>query len=653
MSTDIRLNPQQQAAAQYHGSAQSLLIMAGAGCGKTRTIIARTSYLIRSGLDASRILMMTFTNRAAREMKIRLKSEVGPLSDKVHTGTFHAFCLKVMRRIPNSFGILGLKVIDVDDQNALMSLVRRRRLGKKDKEIGKLVPKAAELNRYYSYCRNTCREPIDYLSHHSDLSQEYIRLCSDMFAEYQKIKLERGYLDFDDLLEVFASVLEHKTALRKDLAKLFEECLVDEMQDTNPLQFRILQQFSREGVRLFCVGDPAQSIYRFRGANFEHVYLFDELFPNSEILMLSKNYRSYQEILDLSNWLLGRSPLDYKNRLIAHRGNAGRIPELIDFDSRFEEAGWIADKIMEQFESDMRFHDIMVLVRTAFDAKPIEAEFIQREIPYVFIGGTSLMKSAHVRDILALLRTARGFDDDLAWMRYLQLWPGIGPKTAEKIVSAIIASKAKNAIEALVKQIGPSHPGLIGYKSLIEASSVPQKAVKSAIQTLSPVLESRYDRWHLRRKDLELLATVAERYKSLVDFIDAFTLEPMTNTEIDRLEAEDVVTLITVHSAKGTEAPICFVASAKQGTYPHIRSFGELESEEEERRILYVAMTRAKNELFITRSTDYRSGFWVVNSATEGEEYFLADVPQNLAAHKIEGWSPSVASGLTSLKDIY
>jgi DNA helicase-2/ATP-dependent DNA helicase PcrA len=627
--------------------------MAGAGCGKTRTIIARTSYLIRSGVDASRILMMTFTNRAAREMKIRLKSEVGPVSNKVQAGTFHAFCLKVMRRIPTSFGILGLNVIDVDDQNALMSLVRLRRLGKKGKEIGKLVPKAAELNRYYSYCRNTCQEPIDYLSHHSDLSQEYITLCSDMFAEYQKLKLERGYLDFDDLLEVFGSVLEQKAALRKDLAKLFEECLVDEMQDTNPLQFRILQQFSREGVRLFCVGDPAQSIYRFRGANFEHVYLFDELFPNSEILMLSKNYRSNQEILDLSNWLLSRSPLDYKNRLIAHRGNAGRIPELIDFDSQFEEASWIADKIMEQFESDTRFRDIMVLVRTAYDAKPIEAEFIQREIPYVFIGGTSLMKSAHVRDILALLRTARSFDDDLAWMRYLQLWPGIGPKTAEKIVSAIIASKAKKALEVLVKQLGLGHPGVIGYRRLKDASSVPQKAVKSAIQTLSPVLETRYDRWHLRQKDLELLATVAERYKTLVEFIDAFTLEPMTNTEINRLEAEDVVTLITVHSAKGTEAPICFVASAKQGTYPHVRSFGELESEEEERRILYVAMTRAKNELFITRSTDHRSGFWVVNTPTEGEEYFLADVPQNLVVQKIEGWLPSAASGLTSLKDIY
>ncbi len=295
----------------------------------------------------------------------------------------------------------------------------------------------------------------------------------------------------------------------------------------------------------------------------------------------------------------------------------------------------------------------MVLVRTAYDAKPIEAEFLQREIPYVFIGGTSLTKSAHVRDILALLRTARSYDDDLAWMRYLQLWPGIGPKTAEKIVSDIVASNAKNALDVLVQRLGPRHPGVIGYKRLIETSAVPQKALEIAIKTLAPVLESRYDRWHFRQKDLELLATVAERYKSLVEFIDAFTLEPMTNTEIDRLEAEDVVTLITVHSAKGTEAPICYVAGAKQGTYPHVRSFGELDSEEEERRILYVAMTRAKNELFITRSTDYRSGFWVANAPTEGEEYFLAEVPPNLVTHKIEGWSPSVAAGLTSLKDIY
>jgi len=636
MDIDIKLNPQQKAAAQYAGRVQNLLIVAGAGCGKTRTIIARASHLIRSGIDASRILMMTFTNRAAREMKNRLKSNVGPLSEKVQAGTFHAFCLKVMRKVPKSFEIQGLNIIDVDDQNALMSLVRSRVLGQKEKKLKKLVPKASELIRYYSYSRNTCQAPAEYLRQHTDIDESYIRLCSDMFAEYQKMKMKRGYLDFDDLLEVFGNILGQKPGLRKDLARLFEECLVDEMQDTNPLQFKILQQFSREGVRLFCVGDPAQSIYRFRGAKFEHVYLFGEFFPNSETLMLSKNYRSWQEILDLSNWLLGRSPLDYKNRLVAHRGGAGKLPELIDFDNPLEEAGWIADKIMERYESDIRYRDMMVLVRTAYDAKPIEAEFIQREIPYVFIGGTSLMKSAHVRDVLALLRIVRNLNDDLAWLRYLQLWSGIGPKTAEKIVSNIIAPQTKNVIDVLKLRLGSDHPGLVGYMNLLDPSYRPQKLVKSATRTLSPILETRYDRWQFRQKDLELLATVAERYKSLVEFIDAFTLEPMTNSELDRLEAEDVVTLSTIHSAKGTEASVCFVAGAKQGTYPHVRSFGDIESEEEERRILYVAMTRAKNELFITRSSDHRGGFWVANTPTKGEEYFLADVPQNLVAHKIK-----------------
>jgi DNA helicase-2/ATP-dependent DNA helicase PcrA len=653
MDIDIKLNPQQKEAAQYTGSAQNLLVVAGAGCGKTRTIIARASHLIRSGIDASRILMMTFTNRAAREMKNRLKSEIGPLSEKVQAGTFHSFCLKVMRQVPKSFEIQGLNIIDVDDQNALMSLVRSRVLGKKEKKLKKIVPKTAELIRYYSYCRNTCQDPAEYLRQHTDIDESYIRLCSDMFAEYQKMKMKRGYLDFDDLLEVFGNILEQKPGLRKDLARLFEECLVDEMQDTNPLQFKILQQFSREGVRLFCVGDPAQSIYRFRGAKFEHVYHFGELFPNSETLMLSKNYRSWQEILDLSNWLLGRSPLNYKNRLVAHRGGAGSIPELIDFDNQLEEAGWIADKILKRHESDIPFRDMMVLVRTAYDAKPIEAEFIQREIPYVFIGGTSLMKSAHVRDVLALLRVVRNQNDDLAWMRYLQLWQGIGPKTAEKIVSLIVAPETINAIELLEERLGARHPGLIGYKSLLNSSSGPKIIVKSATHTLSPILETRYDRWQLRRRDLELLATVAERYKTLVEFIDAFTLEPVTNTEMDRLEAEDVVTLITVHSAKGAEASVCFVAGAKQGTYPHVRSFGDTDSEEEERRILYVAMTRAKNELFITRSSDYRSGFWVANSPTEGEAYFLAEVPEKLVTHRIEGWLSSPAGGLNSLEDIY
>lgn len=652
MSKEKTLNKQQEIAAYYQGNAQNLLVVAGAGCGKTKTIISRAAFLIKSGTSASRILMLTFTNRAAREMKKRLKNEIGPVAEKVNAGTFHSFCLKVMSKVPKSFEVEGLNIIDVDDQNSLMSLVRSRFVNKKDKNINKEFPRVSELVKYYSYSRNTCQNPKTYLDENTEMNDQYIQMCCNIFSDYQKAKERRGYLDFDDLLERLGNILSRKPKLRKAVAKLFDEVLVDEMQDTNPLQFIILRHFSDEGVRLFCVGDPAQSIYRFRGAEFEHVYRFGELFERSLTLPLSINYRSYQEVLDLANWLISKSPLDYANRLIADRGDCGNLPMLVDFDSTQEEASWIADQILERWENDIPYRDIMVLVRTGFDGKHIEAEFIQREIPYRFIGGTALTKTAHVRDVLSLLRVVRNAEDDLAWMRYLKLWPRIGEKTAEKVISAFYEHTSNGVKDILGKKLGNSH-GVVGaYKETLENYSVTKRCVLSAIHNLTPILKERYDRWNYRSRDLELLSSVAERYKSVSDFIDAFTLEPMTSTEINQLEVDDAVTLITVHSAKGTEAPICFVANAKPGTYPHFRSYGDITSEEEERRILYVALTRAKNELFITRSSDYRSSFYVANKPTEGEEYFLSEVPDELVRNEIIGWSAD-NNELSRLKDIF
>jgi len=476
--------------------------------------------------------------------------------------------------------------------------------------------------------------------------------CCNIFSDYQEAKESRGYLDFDDLLERFGNILSRKPELKKAVAKSFDEALVDELQDTNPLQFIILRHFADEGVRLFCVGDPAQSIYRFRGAEFEHVYRFGELFEKSLTLPLSINYRSYQEFLDLANWLIDRSPLDYANRLVANRGDCGNLPMLMDFDNTQEEAGWIADQIQERWENDIPCRDVMVLVRTGFDAKHIEAEFIQREIPYRFIGGTALTKTAHVRDVLSLLRVARNAEDDLAWMRYLKLWPGIGEKTAEKVINAFYEGTSNGIKGTLEKKFGNNRGVAEAYNETLENYSVTKRCVLIAIQNLTPILQEKYDRWNYRSRDLELLSSVAERYNSVSDFIDAFTLEPMTSTEINQLEADDVVTLITVHSAKGTEAPICFVANAKPGTYPHVRSYGDITSEEEERRVLYVALTRAKNELFITRSSDYRSSFYITNNPTEGEEYFLSEVPDELVKNEIIGWSVD-NNGLSSLKDIF
>nr|VFK10884.1 MAG: DNA helicase-2 / ATP-dependent DNA helicase PcrA [Candidatus Kentron sp. LPFa] len=650
----MELNEQQKNAAAYHGQAKNILVTAGAGCGKTRILIARAIHLVRSGANASRILMMTFTNRAAREMKSRLRSELGAASTGIQVGTFHAFCLGIIRRIPKSFGVLGLTIIDTDDQNDLMGLVRGRYINKRDKEINKEFPRSATLIRYYSYSRNTCQEAKAYLSRHTDFSDHFIDLCTRIFSEYQREKRNRGYLDYDDLLEYFTRSLKEKPALGKDIAKLFDEILVDEMQDTNPLQFDILKHFSSQGVGLFCVGDPAQSIYRFRGAEFRHVYEFDKIFGDTVTIPLSLNYRSYQEILDLSNWLLRCSPLGYPNQLEAHREKGGFLPTVCDFEGVQEEAGWIADKILARREEDIRFRDVMVLVRSGYDAKPIEAEFLRRDIPYYFIGGMSITKAAHVRDVLSLLRIVANPKDDLAWMRFLKLWPKIGEKTALRLINRFYEQADQRPIEALSKALGETHDAVRAYRRTDAEREIPKSCISSAVESVAPVLKERYDKWNVRSQDLKLLVTVSEKYSAIGDFIDAFTLEPMTNTEVERLDGDDAVLLITVHSAKGTEAPLCFVANARPGRYPHSRSFGDIDSEEEERRILYVALTRAKDELFVTRSAEYRGGFYLGNSPAEGEEYFLSEIPDELVAREIHGYDAAgYSEGIDFLEDVY
>lgn len=230
MPVENTLNDQQKAAVQYNGDAQNLLVIAGAGCGKTRTIISRAAHLINSSTDPSRILLVTFTNRAANEMKNRLKAEVGSVSKKVHAGTFHSFCLKIMRQVPNSFEIRGLIVIDTGDQISLMGIVRGSLLKKQENKIRKAFPKSEKLVKYYSYCRNVCQDSREYLETHTELSEDNINMCTAVFSEYQKAKEAKGYLDFDDILVRFGDVLSRKDRLRKKVTKLYDECLVDEMK---------------------------------------------------------------------------------------------------------------------------------------------------------------------------------------------------------------------------------------------------------------------------------------------------------------------------------------------------------------------------------------------------------------------------------------
>ena len=637
----MQLNQEQTRAAHYQGDAKHLLVLAGAGTGKTRTIIGRVIFLVKSGVPSQRILMLTFTRRAAKEMLWRLEKDLGQAAQQITCGTFHHFCMQIMRRIPKSFGLENCTIIDRDDSQSLLQLIRGEKVSK---DIKKEFPRAATLLNYISYAKNSCLPLEEYLQHYTELSEDFIQLILTIAKDYETRKQQRQYLDYDDILYRFAKTLSDKPALAEKVAGLFQHILVDEMQDTNPLQWQILNTLS--AANLFCVGDDAQSIYAFRGADFKNVHSFSERLENSAVLKLEQNYRSSQEILDIANWLLDQSQIDYNKHLTAARGHSSK-PVLIDFESKYDEATWISSDLMARHEGGAHWHEHMILVRSAWSAKVLEGALIDAGIPYQFIGGTSLLESAHVKDILSLCRAALNRLDELAWIRYLKCWPKIGDVTAAKTVAALLASEPAEDVATVVRSILKNRDDIIEGINIIQHNhGTPSQAIRLATDHLSPTFHQRYDRWESRLADLRLLADLAARYKDLLGFVETYTLDPVSNSQAEKTEQDDIVTLITVHSAKGTEAKVCYCLGVQPGNYPHMRSLGDQAAEEEERRVLYVALTRAQDELIVTRSGDdsrtlFHGGSYVQSA---GSPYFLEYLPPNLVEHQQYGYGLGLAS---------
>ena len=623
----MKLNSQQKTAVEY--SDGHVLVLAGAGTGKTRTIIARAEHLLESGVEPQRILMLTFTRRAAQEMINRLNLKVGEISNLVLAGTFHHFCLYTMRKMSKMFGIESLTVIDRDDQIQLMKLVRARY-----KKEGENFTASDKLVQLYSYAKNTNQPLKDYLDKYTEFEDEVLEKVIKIIKEYETRKKENNYLDYDDILHIFAKKLHEIPEIRERIRNYYDHILVDEMQDTNPLQWLILEGL-RDPALLFCVGDDAQSIYSFRGADFKNVHYFTSRIPNSTILRLEKNYRSTKGILDLSNWLLNQSTLDYNKNLESVRGT-GITPALIDFENDFEEARWIATDLVNRHDTGCRWDDQMVITRSGLASRTLEAILIEKQVPYKFIGGTSLLQSAHVKDLLSLMRCSASHQDEIAWIRYLTLWPKLGDVTALRIIEGMKKAPLFNeAIEVLrsEKRIIPEI--LAGPHRVIEKWANPHDAIRAGIDVLEPLLKTKYSKWDTRRKDFDLLAKLAKKHKSLLSFIETYTMDPISTSEASRLEGDDAVVLITVHSAKGTEAKTCYLIKVEPGMYPHVRSLGNFDEEEEERRVLYVAMTRAQNELIITRNLsqggryNFHGGYRAEHSR-DGSPYFLEKLPENL-----------------------
>lgn len=658
------LNTQQTEAAHYDGDAKNILVVAGAGTGKTTTIVGRILFLIQEkNIPPSRILALTFTNKSAKDLVSRIESETND-TEMVSASTFHSFCIQIIKKIPKSFGYeKGTPlIIDEAGQRSLMadslSLVMED-LSEKEEEIQEelqaLIPKPAKIISYYSYARNSMIPLREYLHNEITEEEDIISLVEKAVELYEVQKKEYSYADFDDLLNRFVDIMEEKPELAHKIAELYDEVLVDELQDTNPVQYRVLKSLGKGDTRLFGVGDPAQSIYSFRGADFNSIYNFTKVFENSAEIQLSENYRSSQEILDFSNRILDKSSLNYTNRLNSPNGYVKTPVLLYDFETAIDEAGFIVRDIVSHVqERGGEFKDVFIITRSAYAAKETEAMLNRYQVPYSFIGGRSILKTAHVQDLIALLRFAISTDDKLGCIRFLELFRGIGAKTASRFYHKIKDEKDALLIADQLSNTVKKDPELSAnmYLSAYYAYQNNKNPIKELVKNgFLDIIKDKYpDSYDYRIKDIELFSKLYNQYNGdLQSFINDFTMEPdLYKVQEGNDEDDNKVILITAHSAKGLERDVCYVLNATPGAFPSKRAIGNEAAEEEERRTFYVAITRAKKKLVITRNMQFQD--YIFTNAKTNIDYIKDG--GNLLKHKKKKINASVG-GLSSLEDIF
>ncbi|HEA31420.1 MAG TPA: ATP-dependent helicase [Leeuwenhoekiella sp.] len=643
------LNENQQKAVTFSG--KHLLVLAGAGTGKTRAIIGRAAYLIENGTPPEKIQILTFTKRAASEIVERVKSSLSSnIAQNLNGATFHSWCNQLIVKFPNLFGAASYTVIDPDDQLSVMKMV----CGDKVIEYKGIRIKPQQLIDIYSFGRNTrtnlsnaLREKVfnGKTDEETEDEIEIIRPKVEVLLKaYQDKKGEGRYIDYDDLLLVVANRVRNDPSAKEILTKEIKHLLIDEFQDTNPLQWFLMEPFL-EIANFFCVGDDAQSIYSFRGADFKNVHLFKERVKDAEVQVLDKNYRSTQEILDLSNWLLETSEIDYKKKLEAIRGN-GKKPRLVNLSSQWEEANFIAETILTNFsEENKSFLDHLILSKSQYYTKPLQAVFIQKKIPYVTYGGRKFMEAAHIKDVISVLRVVNNLFDEIGWMRFLTFWDGIGEIKASRYLSKILEFKDPlECAENLADVIGGDDGEKIGalYNAVYINSGDVKRALQETYGRMEMNLAFKYRKdWEEKRKaDFPVLEMLGDNYASIGQLISEGILENakqlngnpvLEGSKMDEAEIKDHVIISTVHSAKGLEADTCFVLNVSPKVYPSSWNLGKEEKLEEDRRVLYVALTRAKNELIITRDTNSINtiGHGNKNNA-ELSNYFFEELPESL-----------------------
>jgi DNA helicase-2/ATP-dependent DNA helicase PcrA len=583
-----------------------ILVIAGAGSGKTRTLVYRVARLIESGIPPESILLLTFTRKAAEEMLRRVGALIGLRTDRVTGGTFHSVANMLLRRYGRAIGLEpGFTILDRGDSEDVINLLRTQH-GLNDK--ARRFPRKNTINEIFSKAVNKLLPVEDVVLGEFPQFTDEIEDLQKLCRAFESYKRSRLLVDYDDLLVRLRELLDQDEGVRRRVSETYRYVLVDEYQDTNRLQAEIVRRIADTHDNVMVVGDDSQSIYAFRGATFRNIMDFPKLFPGTRVFKLEENYRSTQPILTLANEVINLAAEKYSKTLFT-RKSEGPQPVLVKAGDENTQSRFVAQRILELREEGVPLEEIAVLFRSSFHSFDLEIELSRRNIPFVKRGGFKFIETAHVKDILAHLRVVENPKDAVSWNRLLMLLEGVGPKKSQTLIEAML-SREGGGLTALktAAEKGAGAQALKDLARLLEeigggSSMTPAEQMNTVCGYYLPILKQQYDDYPKRTKDLEHLYTIAARYGKLDSFLADLTLEPPDASVFD-VEAADRdderLVLSTIHSAKGLEWHTVFIIWALDGKFPSLYSMTADEDLEEERRLFYVAITRAKQNLYVS-----------------------------------------------------
>jgi DNA helicase-2/ATP-dependent DNA helicase PcrA len=644
------LNPQQYAAVTAPPG--PLLVIAGAGSGKTRTLTYRVAYLLENGVDPRNILLLTFTNKAARQMLDRVASLLPVDASGLWGGTFHSIGNRMLRRHGRAIGFSsGFTIMDREDQKDLLNAVVAG-AGIDPREIR--FPKGDVLADIFSFVVNTERAIEEVLAEKFPYFLPLLEQIKDVQARYERRKKSTNSLDFDDLLEKTLAMLKEHEEIAAFYQRQFQFILVDEYQDTNKIQADFIDLLAGEQQNVMVVGDDAQSIYSWRGANFQNILAFPLRYPKAQVFKIELNYRSVPEVLRVANAAISQNVQQFRKELSAVRATNGLKPALVALNDGSEQALFVAQRILELRDEGVALDQIAVLYRAHYHAVELQLELSRRGIPYQITSGVRFFEQAHIKDVASFIRFAVNPHDEVAFKRMVRLLPGIGGKGADNLWNgwrkSFAGTEAANAVPAAnIGQRLLTLPVGARAKKAWQQLADTLDEIAPAGETISPpemitsVVEAIYDdyakanfaNYELRKEDLNQLAAFARQFKDANEFLSQLALISNVDAEpaVTQSQDQEAVNLSSVHQAKGLEFHSVFVIWLSDGMFPSSRSLETRDAIEEERRLFYVAITRAKDELYLTYPhMRLNAGY---GDMFQRPSRFLKEIPSQL----VEDWN--------------